>query len=840
MAKGKKPIPKSQKEISQDLQSTYSPPESNGNVLSNPNDSEYDSDLRGNHKSFKGDKVKPFSISIGDLDEAIIYYLTNIIKPTVYQGNKKINVPILYGNPERWKQIQKDGYLRDKSNQILLPLIVLTRTNLEPNRLLTNKLDSNNPHNYNIFTKQYSKKNSYDNFSVLTNRIPEKEMYSIVVPDYVTLTYDFIITTHFVEQMNEIIEAINYASDSYWGNPERFKFKAIIDSFPSQIELPADGQRLVKTTFTLKLHGYIVPDTYQKDLHSVKKFNNKTQMIFGMEIVESFDDLVQQQSSPSFGQSNTAFPGNNSCAPVLIYRNGILYQTIESGGSFSYETGSGGNPIDLYINSQSFLTDQTSDIYLPVKNRLGVGVGSDEFPDYVIENSTITVNNTYYTAAAAEYSANVSVVNTNNTNVGFVSGAYFRIRDVYNSFNFTQITGARAETSKSIEVIDEFNGDPIGDKITDSYTNLTVRIKNAHVSNSNGTYSASILPGTTGSIRNTYVNISNSLNTTIYSTSIPSGVTNSFYISGSPIYINSSSLQTIPASSSLYIELVNTISSSVGDIVSTSKVQVRNVYVSNSNNTYSASIPAQTSASLPNTYINVYNGLGTLVQTSSLASCTTGSITLTSSIAYIRPPHTGVSASFLAYDDYWFQINRPDPYTASVNSIPAYLDSVYPYMLRNNNVFGHKWRMTGISGGYYDIDTAQYKLVDGTVSDQATTFGTAAGNTSYLIDHHTGLGWKWNINGSRIWATHASASVSSSHAGFSDWYLPNINELMSLQYYTQIQSVIYLPFNGNTFKSSTPYIAFETTQHLIKNNQFSANQADATSNFTTYVRRHFT
>jgi hypothetical protein len=31
--------------------------------------------------------------------------------------------------------------------------------------------------------------------------------------------------------MNKLIEAINYASDSYWGDPESFKFKASIDSF---------------------------------------------------------------------------------------------------------------------------------------------------------------------------------------------------------------------------------------------------------------------------------------------------------------------------------------------------------------------------------------------------------------------------------------------------------------------------------------------------------------------------------------------------------------------------------------------------------------------------------
>ena len=57
------------------------------------------------------------------------------------------------------------------------------------------------------------------------------------MPDYVTLTYDFIISTYYVEQMNKIVEAMNYASDSYWGNKERFQFNARIDSYATTVEI---------------------------------------------------------------------------------------------------------------------------------------------------------------------------------------------------------------------------------------------------------------------------------------------------------------------------------------------------------------------------------------------------------------------------------------------------------------------------------------------------------------------------------------------------------------------------------------------------------------------------
>jgi hypothetical protein len=53
----------------------------------------------------------------------------------------------------------------------------------------------------------------------------------------------------------------------------------MIDSFATPVELVQGGERTVKATFSLKLHGYIVPLTTQKDLSSIKKFNNKTTVV---------------------------------------------------------------------------------------------------------------------------------------------------------------------------------------------------------------------------------------------------------------------------------------------------------------------------------------------------------------------------------------------------------------------------------------------------------------------------------------------------------------------------------------------------------------------------------
>jgi len=281
-----KPTPKTQREISvEQHNSTYVP-------AGNPNyaDPNVPGINRALQASWKGDNVKPFSVGLKDIDEAVFYYFENIIQPSVIQNGERLNVPVIYGSPEKWKSYQKDGYYRDQNGRIMAPLIMFKRDSLEKNRTIGNKLDANNPNNYSVSTKKYDPKNSYDNFKVLNNRIPEKQFYATVIPDYITITYTCIAFTYYVEQLNKIVEAMEYASDAYWGNPQRYQFKAMIDSFGFQTELTQSDERIVRSTFNIKLNGYIVPEILQKDINSLKKYTDTTKVIFSIE-ASSVDSL---------------------------------------------------------------------------------------------------------------------------------------------------------------------------------------------------------------------------------------------------------------------------------------------------------------------------------------------------------------------------------------------------------------------------------------------------------------------------------------------------------------------------------------------------------------------
>ena len=40
----------------------------------------------------------------------------------------------------------------------------------------------------------------------------------------------------------------------------------------------------MRSTFNINMYGYIIPDTVQKDLNSVKKYNSKSKITFSMEV----------------------------------------------------------------------------------------------------------------------------------------------------------------------------------------------------------------------------------------------------------------------------------------------------------------------------------------------------------------------------------------------------------------------------------------------------------------------------------------------------------------------------------------------------------------------------
>jgi hypothetical protein len=299
MPKSIKPRPKSAREVTDEIlgQEAYYTDQRPEMKVKN----------RGNDVSTKGDRVKDVSISIMDIDTAIIKYIEEKIQPSAIQDGNRIMVPVMYGYPERWVTIQEKGYLREYSGRMMAPVIVLKRDNLEANRSLGTKIDANNPQNLHVFETGYTRKNQYDNFTALSNRNPIKEYKLVVTPEYITLTYSAVIFTNHLEQNNKIIEAFKYAENTYWGEQGRFQFRARIDSFSTSTEYSSGDDRTTRTNFTITLNGYIIPDTVNRDISYPNKFLSKAQLIFTME-AEGVSETDYIRFGKKKKKNNVLFP----------------------------------------------------------------------------------------------------------------------------------------------------------------------------------------------------------------------------------------------------------------------------------------------------------------------------------------------------------------------------------------------------------------------------------------------------------------------------------------------------------------------------------------------------
>jgi len=210
-------------------------------------------------------------IKLYDVDTAIYNYMNDIIVPKLKLDNTEIDVPVIYGNAERWKAAQIDGVYRDKRGKIQLPLIMFKRTSIAKNEDLSlfNRFLS-----YPAYSK-WSKTNKYDKFSLLNNYRPKKEVYQVTMPDYVDITYEVMIWTNFTEHMNTIVEAFKWAEDEYWGDKDKFKFKVNIDSFDKIQEMTDTGERIVRTEFNMVAKAYLLPDRFDNEGTTKKSISTK-------------------------------------------------------------------------------------------------------------------------------------------------------------------------------------------------------------------------------------------------------------------------------------------------------------------------------------------------------------------------------------------------------------------------------------------------------------------------------------------------------------------------------------------------------------------------------------
>ena len=299
---------------------------------------------RGNIKRRTNDEVKNVEVGLLDVDASIMYYFNNVIKPTVMEQGEEVKVPLMYANPERWAAIRKTGFMRDSKRQLITPVIAFRRTSMaKRTEIAVDKLDANEPKLHYTFEKKYSAQNRYNRFSTDRGLLPQRELYNVAMPDYVTLNYECVIWTAYIEQMNKIIEKINWADGSYWGEPGKLKFQSNIESFDDSTEM-SEGERFIKTTFSLQLYGYLVPEAFNDKVNTQKYITPKKIDIIDetdMSVSSLFNPDTKTQTLKAFTSTtkrNSGLAGTTDFIRGKTYAVGQEIQDLEFTNIYGGET----------------------------------------------------------------------------------------------------------------------------------------------------------------------------------------------------------------------------------------------------------------------------------------------------------------------------------------------------------------------------------------------------------------------------------------------------------------------------------------------------------------------
>jgi len=230
-----------------------------------------------------------YSITLKDIDSAVFNHVKNVMRPTLREANEQLRVPVMYGNEERWKAVRKRGVVRDRHGGLLLPLIMLKRSEItkDATRQHSFKHDITREQAYLTRNSLWSKKNQYDNFAVQTGKKPVIENIITGIPDHIDITYDFWLWTSYIEQMNVLIEDFVHQGNTYWGEGTDRKFYCQLEMLSDASEMSEGQERFIKTTFQLIVKSYLLPEyinsVVTNKISQVQKRLSPSKVVFGFE-----------------------------------------------------------------------------------------------------------------------------------------------------------------------------------------------------------------------------------------------------------------------------------------------------------------------------------------------------------------------------------------------------------------------------------------------------------------------------------------------------------------------------------------------------------------------------
>ena len=299
------------------------------------------------------------SCTIEDIDRAV-FELFDKHLPIRYTYRKETKrVPVVFASGERFALIARKKPLRDKNNALILPVLSLMRSEMISDNEMGLSSNQSTPH---IIKKSLSKKdpryqriinklglkNSDDRPAVdaflstgsvafqgaKPGRVASRRSSSrtplgvrrgdLLSPDlgnnifevleippvqFIVASYEVTIWAQYIQQMNDIVMAIMTNMQSYSGRSFKletrkgYTFVAYLDSSFSpgnNFDDFSDDERIIRTSFTLKVPGYLLGETYTGAPNRLRSTTSAPQLTFEMDFTRGEIEIpVKNANIPS-------------------------------------------------------------------------------------------------------------------------------------------------------------------------------------------------------------------------------------------------------------------------------------------------------------------------------------------------------------------------------------------------------------------------------------------------------------------------------------------------------------------------------------------------------------
>ena len=303
------------------------------------------------------------SCTIEDIDRAVFELFDKHLPIRFTYKKQTKRVPVVFASGERFALIARKKPLRDKNNALILPVLSLMRSamtsenemGLSSNQvsphIIKKSLSTKDPRYQRIINK-IGLKNSDDRPAVdafintgsiafegakpgrfasrrTASQIPIGvrkgdllspdlgnnifEIIEIPPVQFITATYEVTLWAQYIQQMNDIVMAIMSNMQSYSGRSFRletkkgYSFVAYLDSAfdpGNNFDDYTDDERIIRTSFTLKVPGYLLGETYTGAPNRIRSSMSAPQITFAMDFLDGIVETPIENSNIPSGDPN--------------------------------------------------------------------------------------------------------------------------------------------------------------------------------------------------------------------------------------------------------------------------------------------------------------------------------------------------------------------------------------------------------------------------------------------------------------------------------------------------------------------------------------------------------